>query len=459
MDTSYFIKSFSATPSAVVPGYTIGGILYFSIPWGLGTVMSSLAIGLENHPSFPTYPRVRTVHDIPTLTLTHLYTQLTALQRMTSSEVSGGLVLPYAAIAIAGKGGATAVLLMTFMAVTSTLSAQVIAVSSILSFDVYRLYFKKNASDRDIIRASHLGVIFFAAFAAGFSTMLHYVGIDLGWTLYMLGVVTCPGVFPMAFTVLWRHQSKAAAILAPVLGICTGIAVWLGTAYRFYGSVSVSATGELLPCVYGTVASAFSPILYSIVITLVKPQNYDWANFRAERLALEKLESDLTTVHHDQTEDNTDAGRVPPPEETPVVAHPDPSSSSPEDGASVGGQTAAKELKRWGRIAAFWSAATFLGHWVIWPLPMYGSKYVFDKKFYYAWVVVAVIWLWLTMLVATFYPILDGGIQQITQVWRGWKAAPPRQSKQKNALEGSGANSLEGASPSESETVDAKAEK
>jgi len=164
MDTSYFIKSFSATPRAVVPGYAIGGILYFAIPWGLGTVMSSLAIGLESHPSFPTYPR-----------------------RMTSSEVSGGLVLPYAAIAIAGKGGATAVLLMTFMAVTSTLSAQVIAVSSILSFDVYRLYFKKGASDRDIIRASHLGVIFFAAFAAGFSTMLHYVGIDLGWTLYMLG--------------------------------------------------------------------------------------------------------------------------------------------------------------------------------------------------------------------------------------------------------------------------------
>ena len=34
MDTSYFIKSFSATPRAVVPGYTIGGILYFAIPWG-----------------------------------------------------------------------------------------------------------------------------------------------------------------------------------------------------------------------------------------------------------------------------------------------------------------------------------------------------------------------------------------------------------------------------------------
>lgn len=32
--------------------------MYFSIPWALGTVMSSVALGLENQPNFPTYPRV-----------------------------------------------------------------------------------------------------------------------------------------------------------------------------------------------------------------------------------------------------------------------------------------------------------------------------------------------------------------------------------------------------------------
>jgi hypothetical protein len=58
MDTSYFIKAFSASPKAVVPGYAIGGAMYFSIPWALGTVMSSVALGLENQPNFPTYPRV-----------------------------------------------------------------------------------------------------------------------------------------------------------------------------------------------------------------------------------------------------------------------------------------------------------------------------------------------------------------------------------------------------------------
>lgn len=65
MDTSYFIRAFSATPKAVVPGYTIGGIAYFAIPWGLGTVMSSVALALENQTNFPTYPRVSpTLHPI-----------------------------------------------------------------------------------------------------------------------------------------------------------------------------------------------------------------------------------------------------------------------------------------------------------------------------------------------------------------------------------------------------------
>nr|XP_001398596.2 urea active transporter [Aspergillus niger CBS 513.88] len=367
MDTSYFIKAFSAAPSSVVPGYTIGGIAYFAIPWALGTIMSSLALGLENTASFPTYPR-----------------------RMTSTEVSNGLVLPYAAMTIAGKGGAAAVLLITFMAVTSTLSAQVIAVSSILSFDVYREYINRAASDRDIIRASHFGVIFFAAFSAGFSTMLHYVGIDLGWTLYMLGVVTCPGIFPMAFTILWRRQSRAAAILSPILGMATGIGVWLGTAQHFYGAVSVSSTGQILPCVYGTVASAFSPIVYSVLITLVKPQRYDWAEFRKEKLGLERLDSDSDiTVNGQGSEEQQNRTSFDP-----------------------------QELKRWGRIAAFWSIATFLGHWVLWPLPMYGSKYVFGKGFFTAWVIVGIIWLWITMLVAIFYPLLDGGMQQMLQISR-----------------------------------------
>ena len=324
---------------------------------------------------------------------------------MTSAEVSGGLALPYFAMTIAGKGGAAGILIITFMAVTSTLSAQVIAVSSIISFDMYRTYFNRNATDEDVIRWSHYGVIFFALFASAFSSMLNYVGVDLGWTLYMLGVLTCPGIFPTTFTILWRKQSKAAAIISPVLGMATGIAAWIGSAYALYGTVSIASTGGIVPCVWGTVASAISPLPYSIIITFIKPENFDWAEFRKERLA---FDADTAPIASERRSTSITRADI-------ELNDQDPTNSQPL-------------LKRWGRIAAIWSLATFLGHWVLWPLPMYASKYVFGKGFFAAWLVISIIWLWGTLFIVGFYPIIDGR-QQILDVWRAIKKGGHRKNK------------------------------
>lgn len=49
---------------------------------------------------------------------------------------------------------------------------------------------------------------------------------------------------------------------------------------------------------------------------------------------------------------------------------------------------------------------------------MYGSGYIFSKAFFSAWIVISIIWVWGTMLVAGFYPIIDGR-EQIVQVWSG----------------------------------------
>lgn len=267
----------------------------------------------------------------------------------TTTQVSNGLVLPYAAVAIAGKGGAIAVLLITFMAVTSTISAQIIAVSSIITFDIYRQYVNRRATDRDVIRWSHIGVVIFGLFSGAFSTALYYGKVDLGWTLYMLGVLTCPGIFPTTFTILWKRQSRVAAIVSPVLGLATGLAVWLGSANSLYGAITVTTTGRPLPCVYGTVASAFSPAVYSIAISLVRPANYDWAEFRKEKL----LFDDKVTDSDSSEAERPGAGGGPLVSQDAEVA----TSSYTHDVA---------RLKKWGRIAGVWALATFFGHWVLW---------------------------------------------------------------------------------------------
>ena len=235
--------------------------------------------------------------------------------------------------------------------------------------------------------------------------MLHYVGVDLGWTLYMLGVLTCPGIFPTAFTILWRRQSKAAAIVSPLLGMVTGIAVWLGSAYALYGTVTIASTGATVPCVWGTVASAISPLPYSVVITLFKPEKFDWADFRKERLAFD-VDTGSVSERRNSSVARADIEIIP----------------------ELSNADSQAQLKRWGRIAAVWALATFLGHWVLWPLPMYASKYVFGKTFFAAWLVVAIIWLWGTLIVVGLYPIVDGRYQ-ILEVWRAVRVGGHRKTK------------------------------
>lgn len=135
-------------------GYVAGGLAWFAIPWLAATTMGLAALALENTPSFPTYPH-----------------------RVDPADVSAGLVLPYAAVALLGSGGAVATLLLVFMAVTSAMSAELIAVSSIWTYDIYKAYINPGAGGKRLIYMSHLSCVVFAICMAAFSTVLYYAEI------------------------------------------------------------------------------------------------------------------------------------------------------------------------------------------------------------------------------------------------------------------------------------------
>jgi hypothetical protein len=58
MDTGFWQKGFSADLASAVPGYILGGIASFSVPWAFGTIAGLAALALENTPAWPTYPNV-----------------------------------------------------------------------------------------------------------------------------------------------------------------------------------------------------------------------------------------------------------------------------------------------------------------------------------------------------------------------------------------------------------------
>jgi Na+/proline symporter len=60
-----------------------------------------------------------------------------------------------------GKSGAVALLITLFMAVASCDSAELIAVSSILKFNIYKIYTKPPASPESLVKVAHINVGFF----------------------------------------------------------------------------------------------------------------------------------------------------------------------------------------------------------------------------------------------------------------------------------------------------------
>ena len=180
LDTGYWNKAIAASPAAALPGYFLGGLSWFAIPWLCATTMGLAGRVLEHTPYWPTWPRA-----------------------MTDDEVSAGLTLPYTAVAILGRGGGSAALLMIFMAVTSAASAEMVAVSSIWTYDVYRGYLNAKATSKQLIMQTHISVVIFVLVMIGFSIGLYYGGVGMGYLYTLMGVIISSAVLPVALTMFW----------------------------------------------------------------------------------------------------------------------------------------------------------------------------------------------------------------------------------------------------------------
>jgi urea-proton symporter len=186
---------------------------------------------------------------------------------MSPYEIGQGLAVPYALTALHGKGGAAAALLMTFMAVTSASSAELIACSSILTYDVYRTYINPRASGKQLVRVSHICVIGFGIFMGAFATMFTYIGVTIGWMMTFIGIILCPPVFALAGTLFTSRMNKLAMIFGPPLGMITGLASWLGSAAAFNNGVINTTT---LTGIYPTLIGNCCSLVYFHEMTLLK---------------------------------------------------------------------------------------------------------------------------------------------------------------------------------------------
>ena len=112
-DQAYWQSSVAAKPLQGVWGFILGGLTWFAIPFSLATTMGLAYLGMSSAQGAPL---------------------------LTDEDINAGLAAPLVAQKLLGPTGEYAMLFLILMAVMSTGSAEVIAVASIIIYDIYQTY-------------------------------------------------------------------------------------------------------------------------------------------------------------------------------------------------------------------------------------------------------------------------------------------------------------------------------
>lgn len=65
------------------------------------------------------------------------------------------------------------------------------------------------------MRVNYISMSAFALFMAGFSTMLYYIGIGMGYLYLLMGVIISSAVVPATMTLIWKDQVSLRSLTVP----------------------------------------------------------------------------------------------------------------------------------------------------------------------------------------------------------------------------------------------------
>ena len=349
VDQAYWQRAIAAQPSSTVKGFLLGGACWFAIPFTLATTMGLTAIALDVD--------------------------------LTPAQVQMGLVVPAAATALMGEVGAIMVLTMLFMAVTSAGSAELIAVSSLITYDIYRIR-NPNASGKQLVKVSRAAIIGFGLGMGGLAVILLGMGLSLGFVYLAMGIIIGAAVIPIALTILWKKTNRVAATLGAIIGLVIAVSTWLITAASlpdFGGEITLASLGHNYSMLFGNVAGILSGGAIAIIGSLIVNKDFDWKDLKERITLVELSEADSAKVDEDE-------------------------------------ETLKKAFKFSLKGGGIMTLVLIIG----WPMPLIASGYVFELGSYMAWVGISVVWVSVASFFIIFLPIIEAR-KGIAKVFSGSK--------------------------------------
>ncbi|KZT03620.1 urea transporter [Laetiporus sulphureus 93-53] len=375
-DQAYWQRAIASRPATCVKAYLVGGLAWFAIPFMFSTTLGLSAVALRNDPDMMT---------------------------LTAADVSAGLPASAAAAALLGQSGAAALLVVLFLAVTSATSAELIAVSAVLTYDVYKRYFNPKATERQILMMSHAMVVFFAIVMGFLGLIFYYIGISMGWLYDFMGVVLGSAVVPIAICVTWKKANKWGCICGAVAGFCSGVIAWLvSTATLNDSIINVTTSGGDHEMLSGNLASIGIGGIVAVTTSLIWPEDFNFDITRAiNKSSTSSSSADEKSVDADH-QDHFDEKKQ----------HSSDVSLEPVISAEAAAAEEAKELdpaalQKAFDLAAWSSIALTLVMLIIIPLPLFFAQTIYGVRGLSAWVVIGMIWTFCSAISVVLYPLYE----------------------------------------------------
>ena len=319
VDQSYWQRAIASRPRSVVPGFLVGGLAWFAIPFALATTLglAAVAVNLE----------------------------------LTPLEISSGLVAPLAAAHILGDVGAILMLTVLFTAVTAAGSAQLISVSSLITYDVFRSYIKPSSTGRQLMKISRLSILGFGLGMGALASLLFMSSISLQYVYLAMGVLIGSAVAPISLAILWKNTNRYAATSAAIIGLGCGVTVWLGYAFTTSGEITLTSTSDMFALLAGNLASILTSLAITVIGSLFRPENFNFSKLKTEIFVVdERIRKRLEK------------------------------------------ETNEESLKKASKFSKQYGLTLTLILVVAWPIPLFFSNYVFTETVYHVWIWVAILW-------------------------------------------------------------------
>ncbi|OJA15055.1 hypothetical protein AZE42_05848 [Rhizopogon vesiculosus] len=382
-DQAYWQRAIASRPSTTVKAYLIGGVAWFAIPFAFSTTLGLAAVALS------AVPAANSSSQDP---LSSNFTPL--LAPLSQAAISEGLPASVAAATLLGQSGAAALLVLLFLAVTSATSAELIAVSSILTYDVYVRYINPEATEQQILRMSHAGVVIFALVMGIAGVIFYYIGVSMGWLYTFMGVILGSAVCPIALCITWKKASKVGCVGGSLVGLAAGIIAWLVTTSTLNGKViNVTTSGGNYEMLAGNLASIGVGAIVSTAASLIWPEEYDFTSTRAINNNSVAVASNKVGGEPEETEDEK---KVP---ETSV--------SSVVNEAPFDNELDPVALDKAFKFAARASVVLTLVLMILIPLPLFFAQTIYSIAGFSVWVIVGIAWAFLSAFAVVLYPLWE----------------------------------------------------